>query len=944
MEITRNEIESLIYDPARIQSRILNFIEESTNGDFVVADATNPFTMLLESAITTSSAAALECNRLLRKKYPSLALTKDELIHHLSDDELANMFAVPAETTILFYINVVDMRMHGFRPADQNYWELKIPIGTTVTILDTKLTLLNTISIKLYDNAAISVEQFVNDNDFAIEDLGILPSQLVTDENGVPFIQFGTRVKQTSMKTYTPSISTSQGFRQKYKLTDQFAYIEVFSVTGNKYYKLDIAYNEEYINPSKPTAYVSFTNGEVLVKIPDVYLTNGMIGKSLIINVYETKGKMYLPIKEFMFDQYVLSYGDTGADLPSSRITQVAVKVNSNGVIDGGSNGLTDTELRESIIYNSTGDVDLPITDWHLSRMTQVQGYEVFKQQDVITNRLYSACKNISKINQEAIKANQDLYFNTANILLRDALNSNTVEDYKDTFVIMSNTLFKEQNSIVTLVSNEERKLLNGLSNAGKIARMANTKYFYTPFYYVIKKADGYTYSNVYHLDTPEILTNRIVNKNVAISPSVNIKARDIIRLTNKSYKLACTLTGNAEYDEIEKEKIKILVGIPLKGDVQAYVEMTYNSVKDQYEVELQHNLDIDDDNYMTLTNGRSLLADKRFNLDCTLNFYIYTTDPNITSNLPFLEDEVDIKDQKYVVFTKETMKINFGKKLDYIWSRLNNTYTDRKYISYEENIYKTYATDVYEKDPVTGSMFFVVDGRVEVRKIHNAGEYVLDDNGNKIIEHKAGDIVLNENNEPTIDVYSGLNRFIDIAMLEAEFRYTTNLAYRNYARLTLDRILEYILVDMPVFNSKLIENTSILYKSYKTCAPINIIINHNKTTMSYKLKPEVTLYSTSTTAYTVEEINEFRDRIGLIIDNYLNNSTIRLSELKTEIMSSLGNSIAGVKIANIDENDSEVIVCKDKINRFSLNKKLVLNDFDELIVVYDVTVNIQYV
>ena len=243
-----------------------------------------------------------------------------------------------------------------------------------------------------------------------------------------------------------------------------------------------------------------------------------MIGKSLIINVYETKGKMYLPIKEFMFDQYALSYGDTGADLPSSRITQVAVKVNSNGVIDGGSNGLTDTELRESIIYNSTGDVDLPITDWHLSRMTQVQGYEVFKQQDVITNRLYSACKNISKINQEAIKANQDLYFNTANILLRDALNSNTVEDYKDTFVIMSNTLFKEQNSIVTLVSNEERKLLNGLSNAGKIARMANTKYFYTPFYYVIKKADGYTYSNVYHLDTPEILTNRIVNKNVAIS------------------------------------------------------------------------------------------------------------------------------------------------------------------------------------------------------------------------------------------------------------------------------------------------------------------------------------------------------------------------------------------------------------------------------------------
>ena len=945
MELTRYELEGMMYDPARVQSRILNYIEQATDGEMVITDPTNPVTMLLEAAVTTSTAATVECSRLLRKKYPNLALTAEELMHHLSDDELANMFAIPAECPMLFYVNIMDMRMNGFRAEGSDYWETIIPVGTVVSVATTKLTLLNDISVKLYDNGTVAVEQKISNNDIAIEDLGMLPAKIITDENGIPFIMFATRMKQITMATYTPSVTTGKGFIETYKLTDKYCYIEVFSKLGNgNYRKLEIAYNEEYINPSQPTAYIMPTGRDVKIKIPDVYLLNNMVGGSLVINVYETQGKLYLPIKEYLFNQYNLTLGNTGSSIQASTSQNIAIKVNSNSIIDGGSDGMTATALRESIIYNSTGDIDLPITDWQISRMGKMQGYDIFRQQDVITNRLYAAVKNIAKINNPSIKANQELFFNTTSVLLRDALKSNTVVEYKDTFVIMSNTVFKEENSVITIVDNDERKLVNRLTGEDLINRLRKTKYFYTPFYYVVDKENGYTYSKVYHLDSPQITTNRIVNKNVAVKPSVNIKARDIVRSGNQSYKLAVTLTGNNEYGELDKDKLHIQVAIPLKGDVYAYIDMEYNPTKDQYEVELRHNLDIDNGDYMTLVNGRSTLADKRFNLQSILTFYIYTTDQNIISNHPFLTNEVNITNNHYVVFTKETMNVTFGTKLDYIWSRLNNTYTDRKYLTYEKDIYQVYEKDEYRTNPETGSIFFIENGKIKVYKTHEAGEFVLDDKGEKIVIHAKSDTILDEYGRPTIDVYSGLERFIDIAMLEAEFKFATNLAYRNYSDMTLDRILQYILADMPVFNDKLIENTSILYKSYKTAVPINTIINNSVVSMHYAISPKITLYSSSQIAYTVEQIANFRNTIGLIIDEYLNNSRLSMTELRNTIVAALGGDIVGAKISGIDTNDSEIVVVNDKINRLTLAKRLNINDFNEFEVIYDVDVVIQYV
>ena len=144
MELTRDDIQSYVYDPSAMQARILAELgnEDST---LTITNPTNPFTMLMEAAVVTAAAATQEGNRLLRMKYPSLALTSDELAQHLSDDELSNMFSVPAETELTFCISAMDLRMNGYRPNGESYVETVIPIGTEINVVGTPLTILNNI-------------------------------------------------------------------------------------------------------------------------------------------------------------------------------------------------------------------------------------------------------------------------------------------------------------------------------------------------------------------------------------------------------------------------------------------------------------------------------------------------------------------------------------------------------------------------------------------------------------------------------------------------------------------------------------------------------------------------------------------------------------------------------------------------------------------------------
>ena len=59
--------------------------------------------------------------------------------------------------------------------------------------------------------------------------------------------------------------------------------------------------------------------------------------------------------------------------------------------------------------------------------------------------------------------------------------------------------------------------------------------------------------------------------------------------------------------------------------------------------------------------------------------------------------------------------------------------------------------------------------------------------------------------------------------------------------------------------------------------------------------------------------------------------------------MTTIGNRVIGVKLTGIEDKNSEVILTTDD-NRFTINKKLVATEANQLTVKYDLDLTIEYV
>ena len=203
---------------------------------------------------------------------------------------------------------------------------------------------------------------------------------------------------------------------------------------------------------------------------------------------------------------------------------------------------------------------------------------------------------------------------------------------------------------------------------------------------------------------------------------------------------------------------------------------------------------------------------------------------------------------------------------------------------------------------------------------------------------------MLNDKGLPMLDDLGGVVRHLDILMLDYEFYVATAPAYSKHNLMAIDQLNEFMLKILPTRNSKLLENTNLWYKSYKTVLPIRVRINNIIYGLNSIVAPKVTIYYNQNTEFkmTSVEFESTKDKIGFILDKYFENDRISLTEIRSKILAELGQDVLSVKITGIDNNNSELIFIEDTNTRFSLDKILVLNDYNQLEVKYNVDVTIQ--
>ena len=951
MAIDKSTMSSLIYDPTLAQQYILEELDTATKGAYSVVEPTNPFTMLLETAVTCASSAVVEASNLMRKQYPSLASLEDDLFHHITDNESTYMFATPSEATLRVFVNVIDLKNYGVEADDGSYREMVIPTGTIITVLDTPFTLLNDILVRLYSNGTVFVEQQLNsENDLAYEDTGIIEGVLSTDAGNNSWILFQIKVKQVNKITVNKAVVTASGFSEVIQLSDRFCHANVSFKAGSSttYTNLPKLFDDEYIDGLTPSCIVKVYDKNILVKIPDQFILEGYVSGNVKIEIYETKGYQYLPINKYTTSDFSHKLGDTTKSTQAAASKNIAINYVAETILDGGRNAATVEDLRNSIINNTTGDIDLPITEKQIEQYGNISGYTIVKNLDILTEREFLGLKSVPAISNSLVYAYHTAFFNTAKLIVDEIKDNRNVIVSDTRFIIKSKSIFRNNNSVYSLLTNAELDTLGRLNHYGLADYLKVNKLFFNPFYYVIEKSESFINSRVYDLDNPTINYTMIKEKNTTLQQRVNIK-KYAIKKTDNGYTLSLNLTTNAAFDKLEKRNLVLQIKIPLYGgNDYAYINGEYDKQKDIYNFKIDSNLSITEDNYIDLQNGTSNLFTKEFSMVTDIELFICSIDVNLIDPTEFLKDSINIVASNVVVFTKEVVNITFGEELKYIYNNMHSTYSERKYKTYTENIPLLYTEDVYKVDPETGLIIKVVYDAGKDKGIytilHKKGDPVLDDDGQPIYIHKKGDTILDNEGNPIIDLDAGVIRHVDMLMLEYEFLASNSNAYNNYNTLTIEALKHYITNELEALNSKLLEKTTIKYKSFNTTNNIAISTNNTVSYIKNSCSPKVLLYVQNVGVIDSETKENYRTIIGGVFNTYFTKSNIVLEDIKNEIKSKLGAIVTGVKITNIDDSDSEIINIKDTNNRLYLNKLMDTNKNNELIVKYDVDLDIIYI
>ena len=944
----KEELKKYSLDPTRMQRYILEKLETDSNGTNIISDPTNPFILLLEAVTNTASNNLIETKALIRKIYPNLAYQPDELFHHLTDGEMVNMVSIPSEALMTFYVSLPDLKVKGYRPDKANYTETTLPIGSEVTIIGTTFTLLNDIIIRLTDTGNITVEQQSNDNPFAYQNTGILDHHIQHDGNGSPMIVFHVKMKQVKKVSKIVALTPSTGFKDIINLTDKYAFSEIKyknQRTNNEYVYLPKSFNDEYIDPFKPTAVVNIYDKSIEVKIPDIYLINRDISGTLSIEIYETKGNIYLPINKYLPTDYNFQRGNISKNKSSASSANILVWTRSLLPLNGGVDGLTVNDLKDYIINNTTGEIELPVTEKQLLRYGEINGYKISKALDVVTDRQYIATKPLPEFNSELLYARQDVIFNTLEVSLNDIKTNKQIINLDNKSIIKSNSVFRIINGKMYILSNDELVGLNNLSGLALINKLKDVKYYYTPYYYIINHDENISTVNVYDLDNPKITSNRILNKNNSFTLRVNINKYSMYKI-DTGYRFVFTVSGSSDYNEnIDFQYKGFQVKVLLDNNITySHVEAKYDDYNQLWYADIESDLNISDDT-IDMKNGESDLFTKRFKLNTTIQLISYITHPAIKDSTDFLKNELRITDptKNYVVLTKEDLTVEFGKELKYIWNKIYSVYTERKYLKYQTDVPMIYTENVYSKDPVTGAEITVTNNTLKYNILHRKGDIVTDKNGDTVYLHRKGDVVTDENGNPIIDQIDGVIRFVDIMLLEYEFSKATSNAYKQYSKLMLEALIKYIDTELKDINDLLLEKTEILYKSNKQLSDVIVNINNNLYTTPCVVKPVVTLYYKGATRFSALEIDLLQVTIGNILNKHFEKDVLSYIDIKNDTISALGEDVTSLKIEGIEPTNSEILNIEASTNRFILSKKLDTNNNNDLVVKYDFTLNIVY-
>lgn len=984
MQNVKDAIPSIIRDPRRVQRMQLNMVESIYNGELRVSDPTSPFALMTEMTAQLASACVNEADTLNRRQYESVAVTADDIYYHISDYEMYGIFANPASGTMVVLLSVDSIRAKAATTDNPNIRKIIIPKHSEFKVADYYFTMQYPIVITVMSHGGITARYDTTEHSplYAAESM---PLKVATfNRNGGDWLALNIPLLQFQINKKTISIDSVSDTRRTFEYNDKFSFIRAYQRTddNSSWQEISVALNKVVHNPRVPTVVARVLTSSVEISIPQIYFTDGLIKSNIRVDIYTTKGNINLDLSNYDQSSFSVDWRDFDDPATSKYFKMLpsfeGISVMAQPTVSGGSDPITLGDLRKRVTQKAASDYGYAITPEQVNEVFRVNGYDLVNNIDDVTDRQFLATRlmpaPVSKTTNESIggtaqqeqaeKARLTVTGVGADLrILQTTLNqlsrNSSIFQNNRRMTVTPRVLYRLDSGDLKIVDPQVvTDLLNtAASNPEAVANHVNvSSYLFSPYYMVLNAQPEEFSAKFYDLDNPEITASYNEAHNESTLISVEMDAHQIVVVPGVGYRILIRLKGDSVWKRLPIDRIAIQL-TTADGTNRVWWEGKFEGVT----------------NNQGIIQGDaiwSFIVDTRYDVDATEKIILsgqkvavplenkFSVLVMVKDHLPDGFQYTDIDDltnpgllsnydpaASYLGIINETLNVILGYHLDALWSSTRSTLDPRTFATYDEDVYRTYTETTYKREP-DGSLVIDVDPNTGVPSAvveHAAGDFVLDELGQKIVKYPAGSTMLDALGKPVI--IGGdreILRFISMVLFDGRYYFANDQLTTEYTRDVFTTLTGWVTNDIPRIKRTLIDETSIHFQP-KTTSGFIEVISEDAGTIQARADQElqVTYYVTKANYDNAELRKYITEYTPRILKEALENRTVSVDGIVDYIKSKLGDDVLSVKVDGFMDGKYQIVTLTNNSMLPSIGKRLVVLSSKELRVEDAVTVQI---
>ena len=874
--MSRSDLDLLIdraaLNPMAVQKGGIAYLEKVRNGEVEIVDASNAFVYLGEFAATLFVNAVRKNEISQQKQYPELAQSRSDLYHHMSTTDYIGTFATPAVASFAFSFHVAELIEKSIPTGEVGVRKLVIGRNTQIVVGGVTFTMQYPVEILIlphggiqvvYDNSKISPLQSLETNNVE----NSIENYNTTHEE---YLQIVVPMQQMMLKSYTAPLMASKVFDKAYSYEDLYYYCRVYtSLEDGTWREIKTTHSDQVFDAQTPTALLKVLDGNKLnVSIPQIYYTTGQLTRELRVDIFTTRGVIDLALETYTAGQFVPTWRDLDNDDNRKYSAPIATIVNGFIVgltsAEGGTNELSFEKLKERVINNALGPIDLPITDVQiqvqLDRLTEV-GFSCTTALDNLTKRLFLATRELPapKIDEVSTGVGSNVVMLMKNT--NDILSMADAVDNGARVTLLPSTLYKNEGGFLSIVDKQQRAAILALPGDQRVEKVTYGNYLYTPFHYVYDYGDSVFTVRPYYFGEPKIARRFFVDANRTLGVGISSSSHDL-RRTDNGWALRVMTNSTTTLKEVDTEAVVAQLAFTPVGDAnRCYLDGTLigrdpTSKEWIFEFQFDSTWDVDGDHsvfldgfvadgisphsYASALSGvfdvfygvekRVVFEGEPSQIDQDMGLFMYT--------------------QEMVALYHEQVTLTLGYELEGLWARARPTIGEETYLRYDEDVVSRHTANVPEYNPDRSmKMEKNAKGKWTVVYQYRAGDVELNEDGTPVVLHAKGTVVL-QNGLPIVTEPRKITRQVELCLFDGVYYFATGQGDTAYKATVPMQIVQWVNTTLAPVRKKVIEQTLLQFHPKATIGQVKALVDGSEVVNLEAAQSFSVVYYVSTKVY----------------------------------------------------------------------------------------------